>query len=111
MLFRSKARASLGEMLISCRGGVRNFAACSLPSAWIPWISASIIWLKVASAQPQMARRCWPVRFVADVLRVWVIGAVPFNGYRSVVCRPENLDACGARAGAPSAEAGEQVDC
>nr|NLU60011.1 hypothetical protein [Pseudomonas sp. BIGb0427] len=24
---------------------------------------------------------------------------------------PENLDACGARAGAPFAEAGEQIDC
>ncbi len=32
-----------------------------------------------------------------------VVGAVPFNGHRPVVYRPENLDACGARAGAPSA--------
>ena len=51
------------------------------------------------------------VQVLADVLRVGVVGAVPFNGHRPVVCRPENLDACGARAGAPSAEAGEQVDC
>lgn len=28
-----------------------------------------------------------------------------------VVCCSEHLDACGARAGTPSAEAGEQVDC
>lgn len=51
------------------------------------------------------------VQVLAYVLRFGVIGAVPFNGYRPMVCRPKNLDACGARAGAPSAEAGEEVDC
>jgi len=59
-------------------------------------------------------RNLFPARLVqvlADVLRVWVVSAMPFNGHRPVVCPPENLDACGARAGAPSAEAGEQVDC
>lgn len=40
-----------------------------------------------------------------------VDGAVPFNGHRPVVYRSEKLDACGARAGAPSAESGEQDDC
>ena len=61
-----------------------------------------------------MRRNLFPARLVqvlANVLRFGVVGAVPFNGHRPVVCRPENLDACGARAGAPSAEAGEQVDC
>lgn len=38
-------------------------------------------------------------------------GAVPFNGNRPVVCRLENLDACGARAGTPSAETGEKIYC
>ena len=47
------------------------------------------------------------VQVLADVLGFWVVSAVPFNGHRPVVCRPENLDACGARASAPSAEAGE----
>jgi hypothetical protein len=51
------------------------------------------------------------VQVLADVLRFWVVSAVPFNGHRPVICRPENLDACGARAGAPSAETGEQADC
>ena len=36
---------------------------------------------------------------------------VPIHGFGPIVCRPENLDVCGARAGAPSAEAGESVDC
>ena len=61
-----------------------------------------------------MSRHLLPaglVQVLADVLRIRMVGAVPFNGHRPVVCRPENLDACGARAGAPSAEAGEQVDC
>ncbi|MCY1421829.1 hypothetical protein D9M71_374940 [compost metagenome] len=51
------------------------------------------------------------VQVLADMLRVGVVDAMPFNGHRPVVCRPEYLDACGALAGAPSAEAGEQVDC
>jgi hypothetical protein len=51
------------------------------------------------------------MQILADVLSVGVVGAVPFNCYWPVVCRPENLDTCGARAGAPSAEAGEQVNC
>ncbi|MCY1411069.1 hypothetical protein D9M71_264510 [compost metagenome] len=60
---------------------------------------------------------CWNllpaslVQVLADVLGVRVVSAVPFNGDRPVVGCPENLDACGARAGAPSAEAGEQIDC
>ena len=61
-----------------------------------------------------MARHEFPARLVqvlADVFGVLVIGRVPLHRLRPVVCRPENLDACGARAGAPSAEAGEQVDC
>lgn len=60
---------------------------------------------------------CWHllspdlVQVLANVLRFGVVGAVPFDGHRPVVCRPENLDTCGACAGAPSAKAGEQVDC
>ena len=64
--------------------------------------------------QDIVRRHLFPARLVqvlADVLRVGVVGAVPFNGHGPVICRPKNLDACGARAGAPSAEAGEQVNC
>lgn len=38
-------------------------------------------------------------------------GAVPLNSNRPVVCRLENLDCCGARAGNPSAETGEKIYC
>lgn len=60
------------------------------------------------------ARNCCPVGLVqvlAYVVGVLMVGRMSLYGLRPVVCRPENLDACGARAGAPSAEAGEQVDC
>lgn len=55
-----------------------------------------------------------PIRLVqvlADVNRVRVVGAVPLDGDRPVVGGPENVDAGIPGAGAPSAEAGEQVDC
>lgn len=42
------------------------------------------------------------VQVLADVYRFWVVGAAPLDGYRPVDCRPEDLDTCGARAGAPS---------
>lgn len=45
------------------------------------------------------------------MLRFRVVGAVPLNRYWPVICRPENLNACGAHAGAPSPEASEQIDC
>ncbi|MNN99489.1 hypothetical protein D3C81_2191470 [compost metagenome] len=60
--------------------------------------------------QQVMSRHLFPARLVqvlTRVLGVRVIGAVPLNGYRPVVGRPEHLDACGARASAPSAEPGE----
>ncbi|MNT66392.1 hypothetical protein D3C72_2044540 [compost metagenome] len=62
------------------------------------------------SQQQVMLRHLLPpglVQILANVLGVLVVGCVPFHCLRPVVCRPENLDACGARAGAPSAEAGE----
>ena len=51
-----------------------------------------------------------PIRLVqvlADVDRVRVIGAVPLNGDRPVVGRPDNVDAGIAGTGGPSAETGE----
>lgn len=47
------------------------------------------------------------VQVLADVMCFGVVGAVPFNGHWPMVCSPENLDACGARASTPSAESGE----
>ncbi|MCY1186382.1 hypothetical protein D9M73_272500 [compost metagenome] len=47
------------------------------------------------------------MQVLTDVLGMRMIGRMPLHGFRPMVGRPENLDACGARAGAPSAEAGE----
>ncbi|MOA42384.1 hypothetical protein D3C78_1644300 [compost metagenome] len=60
--------------------------------------------------QKVMSRHLLPARLVqilAHVLGVRVVGAVPLNGNRPVVGRPEYLDASRTRAGAPSAEPGE----
>ena len=60
------------------------------------------------------ARNCCLVGLVqvlTYVICVPVIGCMPLHRFRPGICRPENLDVRGSRACAPSAKAGEQVDC